>query len=73
MSYKDWYSPFCKITKYFDAYFINNCISSLHTGLAIKELCIARDGDKLEKLDYSDCSTLINFSTYIKIIIGMNS
>ena len=30
-------------------YVINNCISSLHSGLAIKELCMARDGGKLEK------------------------
>ena len=28
--------------------YINNCISSLHSGLTIKELCMARDGGKLE-------------------------
>ena len=32
---------------YIDTYVINNCISSLHSGLAIKELCMARDGGKL--------------------------
>ena len=34
---KDWYSPFYNINKYIDTYVINNCISSLHSGLAIKE------------------------------------
>ena len=48
MSYKDWYSPFYDINKYIDIYVINNCISSLHSGLTINELCMARDGDKLE-------------------------
>ena len=52
MSYKDWYSPFYNINKYID--------SSLHSGLAIKELCMARDGGKLEDLDYSDCLTFID-------------
>ena len=33
---------------YIDTYVINNCINSLHSGLAIKELCMARDGGKLE-------------------------
>ena len=60
MSYKDWYSPFYNINKYIDTYVINNCISSLHSGLAIKELCMARDGGKLENFDYSDCLTLID-------------
>ena len=46
--------------KYIDTYVINNCISSLHSGLAIKELCMARDGGNLENLDYSDCLTLID-------------
>ena len=59
MSYKDWYSPFYNINKYIDTYVINNCISSLHSGLAIK-LCMARDGGKLENFDYSDCLTLID-------------
>ena len=58
--YKDWYSPFYNINKYIDTYVINNCISSLHSGLAIKELCMARDGGKLENFDYSDCLTLID-------------
>ena len=48
MSYKDWYSPFYNINNYIDTYVINNCINSLHSGLAIKELCMARDGGKLE-------------------------
>ena len=60
MSYKDWYSPFYNINNYIDTYVINNCINSLHSGLAIKELCMARDGGKLENLDYSDCLTLID-------------
>ena len=50
MSYKDWCSPFYNINKYIDTYVINNCINSLHSGLAIKELCMARDGGKLENL-----------------------
>ena len=37
------------INNYIDTYVINNCINSLHSGLAIKELCMARDGGKLEK------------------------
>ena len=41
-------------------YVINNCINSLHSGLAIKELCMARDGGKLENFDYSDCLTFID-------------
>ena len=53
MSYKDWYSH--NINKYIDTYVINNCISSLHSGLAIKELYMARDGGKLENVDYSVC------------------
>ena len=60
MSYKDWYSPFYNINNYIDTYVINNCINSLHSGLAIKELCMARDGGKLENFDYSDCLTLID-------------
>ena len=60
MSYKDWYSPFYNINKYIDTYVINNCISSLHSCLAIKELCMARDGGKLENLDYSDGLTFID-------------
>ena len=47
MSYTDWYSPFYNINKYIDTYVIHNCISSLHSGLAIKELCMARDGGKM--------------------------
>ena len=46
--------------KYIDTYVINNCISSLHSGLAIKEFCMARDGGKLENFDYSDCLTFID-------------
>ena len=45
---------------YIDTYVINNCINSLHSGLAIKELCMARDGGKLENFDYSDCLTFID-------------
>ena len=56
--YKDWYSPLCNINKYIDTYVINNCISSLHSGLTKKELCIARDGGKLEFFYYSDFLTL---------------
>ena len=44
----------CKIPLYHlsanmrrNTYVINNCINSLHSGLAIKELCMARDGGKL--------------------------
>ena len=44
-----------------DTYVINNCISSLHSGLAKKELCMARDGVKLENFDHFDCLTLIDF------------
>ena len=57
MSNKDWFSPFCNINTYIDTYAINNCIRSLKTGLAIKELCMAQYGGK--NLDYSDCLTLI--------------
>ena len=32
----------------------------MHSGLAIKELCMARDGGKLENFDYSDCFTFID-------------
>ena len=39
MSYKDWYSHFCNGNK-IHKYIINNCISSLHTSLAIEELCM---------------------------------
>ena len=46
--------------KYIDTYVINNCINSLHSGLTIKELCMARDGGKLENFDYSDCLTFID-------------
>ena len=60
MPYKDWYNPFCNINKYIDTYVINNCTSSLHSGLTIKELCMSRDGDKLEILGYSDSFILIN-------------
>ena len=60
MSYKDWYSPFYNINNYIDTYVINNCINSLHSGLAIKELCMAPDGGKLENFDYSDCLTFID-------------
>ena len=60
MAYKDWYSPFYNINKYIDTYVINNCKSSLYSCLTIKELCMARDGDKLENVYYSDCLTLIN-------------
>ena len=38
-------------------YVINNCINSLHSGLAIMELCMARDGGKLENFD---CLTFID-------------
>ena len=58
MSYKDWYSHFYNIINY--TYVINNCINSLHSGLAIKELCMARDVGKLENVDYSDCLTFID-------------
>ena len=51
---------FYNINNYIDTYVINNCINSLHSGLAIKELCMARDGGKLEIFDYSDCLTLID-------------
>ena len=44
MAFKVWYSPFYNINKYIDTYVTNNCISSLHSGLTIKELCMARDG-----------------------------
>ena len=47
MSYKDWYSPFYNINKYIDTYVMNNCISSLYSGISIKELCMTRDGGKL--------------------------
>ena len=47
MSYKDWYSPFYNINKDIDTYVLNKCIRSLHSGLAIKELCMAQDGGKL--------------------------
>ena len=47
MSNKYWYSFFYNINKYIDTYVINNCISALHSGLAIKELCMARDGGEL--------------------------
>ena len=60
ISYKDWYNPFCNINKYIDTFVMNNCISLLHSGLTIKVLCIAGDGDKLENLDYSDCLILID-------------
>ena len=35
-----------------NTYVINNCISSLHSGLTTKQFCMARDGGKLENLDY---------------------
>ena len=54
------HSPFYNINNYIDRYVINNCINSLHSGLAIKELCMARDGGKLENFDYSDCLTFID-------------
>ena len=57
---KDWYSPFYNINKYIDTYAINNCIRSLHSGLAVKELCITQDGGKIYNFDYSDCLTLID-------------
>ena len=60
MLYEDWYSPFFNINKYINKYVIKNCINSLHSGLTIKELCMARDGGKLYNLDKSDCLTLIN-------------
>ena len=63
MSYKDWHSPFYNINKYIDTYIINNYISSLHSGLAIKELCMARDGGKLENI------TLIS-SLYVSILLN---
>ena len=68
MSYKYWYSLFYNINKYIDTYVINNSISSLHSGLALKELCMARDGGKLEKLDYSDCLTLINLLCVSQVV-----
>ena len=37
ISYKYWYSIFCNINKYIDTYVINNCISSVHTGLTKRE------------------------------------
>ena len=45
MSYKNLYSLFSNINKYIDTYAIDNCLSSLHTGLAIMEVDIymARD------------------------------
>ena len=60
MLYEDMYSPFYNINKYIDTYVINNCISALRSCIAIKELCMARDGGKLGNLDYSGCLTLIN-------------
>ena len=70
MSHKDWYSPFCNINKYIETYVINNCISSLHSGLAIKELCMARDGSKLEHFDYSYCFNTHRFARcFISCII----
>ena len=48
---------FCKDATH---YVINNCISSLHSGLAITELCMARDGGKLENFVYSDCLTFMD-------------
>ena len=60
ISYKDWYSHFYNINKYIDTYIINNCTNSLHSGLGIWELCMARDGGKLENVDYSDCLTFID-------------
>ena len=58
MSYTDWCSLFYNITKYIDTYVIHNSMILLHSDLAIKELCIARDDGKLENLDYSECLTL---------------
>ena len=49
------YSPFYNINKYIDTYVIHNCISSLHTGLTIKELYIASDGGKIKQIYYSNC------------------
>ena len=40
MSYKNLYSLFSNINKYIDTYVIDNCLSSLHTGLAIMEVDI---------------------------------
>ena len=34
-----------------NTYIINNCISSLHSGLTIKELCMAGDGGNLKNVD----------------------
>ena len=43
MSYKIDIVLFSNVNKYIDTHVINNCICLLYTGLAIQDVCIARD------------------------------
>ena len=42
-------------------------------GLAIKELCMVRDGGKLENFDYHDCIFSLNLNTMVQLLFVVNS